>query len=298
MNLFNATVRTLLPLVPKAVVAYVARRYVAGETLAEVVETVRKLNSEGACATMDILGEEVFSEEVAESAVQQYLALIREVRESGIDSTISVKPTMLGLRISEELCRSNIERLFEEAGRHSVSVAIDMEDHTTTDATLRIFVEMAGRFAGAGCVLQACLQRTLADIDSLPEGANVRLVKGIYIEPKEIAYQSFRGVRENFLAALDKLITCGMYAGIATHDEYLVQESLKLIAKQGLSLEEYEFQVLLGVKPALRQSLVDNGHTVRVYVPYGPDWYAYSIRRLHENPAMAKHVLKALFVRG
>jgi proline dehydrogenase len=292
---FNRVLVTGLPAVPKVLVGRVASRYVAGETLDEAVRVVRSLNQQRAMATIDVLGEEVHEREKATAAVEEYLRVFDAVASEGIDANVSIKLTLLGLKIDEGFCRDNVARIAETATRYGNFVRIDMEDSTCTDATLRIYRELRDRYGNLGIVLQAYMRRTLADIDGLPDqGANVRLCKGIYVEPRRIAWKGYGTVRANFAAALEKLIARGIYVGIATHDEYLACVASALIDQYGLKPERYEFQMLLGVDEELRRILIDAGHRLRVYVPYGRDWYPYSMRRLRENPEVARHVLKAL----
>jgi len=294
MSMFNRLLVTGLPVVPKPLVGKVASRYVAGETLADAVRVVRNLNQQGAMATIDVLGEEVSEREKALAAVEEYLQVFDTIAAEGLDSNVSIKPTLLGLKIDESFCRDNIERIVAKAKEHGNFVRIDMEDNTTTDATLRIFHELYARYGNVGPVLQAYMRRTLSDIAALPEGSTVRLCKGIYVEPRTIAWKGFETVRANYVRALEKLIERGIYTGIATHDEYLTCRAVGLIDKHGLKREQYEFQMLLGVDEELRRILIAGGHRLRVYVPYGRDWYPYSMRRLRENPEVARHVLKAM----
>ncbi|HVG07993.1 MAG TPA: proline dehydrogenase family protein [Thermoanaerobaculia bacterium] len=294
MSTFNRLLVTGLPAVPKPLVGKVASRYVAGETLADAVRVVRNLNQQGAMGTIDILGEEVSEREKALAAVEEYLQVFDTIAAEGLDSNVSIKPTLLGLKIDESFCRDNIERIVVKAKEHSNYVRIDMEDNTTTDATLRIFHELYARYGNVGPVLQAYMRRTLSDIAALPEGSTVRICKGIYVELRTIAWKGFETVRANYVRALEKLIERGIYPGIATHDEYLTCRAVGLIDKHGLRREQYEFQMLLGVDEELRRILIAGGHRLRVYVPYGRDWYPYSMRRLRENPEVARHVLKAM----
>ena len=295
MSAFNRMLVTGLPLVPKPVVRRVSSRYVAGETLAEALRVIQDLNGQGAMATLDVLGEEVSERAMATAAVEEYLRALQEIDRLKIDSNISIKPTMLGLKIDEGFCHENIARLVETAKGYGNFVRIDMEDYTTTDATLRIYRDLQARFGNVGCVLQAYMRRTLSDIDGLPDpGANVRICKGIYVEPRRIAWKGFDTVRANYVQALEKLIARGVYVGIATHDEYLACAAVALIDKHGLKRDQYEFQMLLGVDEELRRILIEGGHRLRVYVPYGRDWYPYSMRRLRENPEVAGHVVKAM----
>lgn len=309
MAAINRLVVSTLPAVPKALVGKVASRYVAGETLADAVATIRRLNAEGSSATVDLLGEEVADRAAATAAVEEILEALAAIREHGLDCNVSVKPTQIGLEIDETFCRENCERLVTAAAADGNFVRLDMEDRTTTDATLRIYRHLYDRFGDAGrpgrsydparlhhtgVVLQAYMRRTLADIAALPaQGASVRLCKGIYVEPREVAWKDRETVRANYVAALEKLFAHGAYVGIATHDEYLVARAVALVDRLGLGREEYEFQMLLGVEDELRRILLAGGHRVRVYVPYGRDWYLYSMRRLRENPEVAGHVMKA-----
>lgn len=294
MSAFNRLLVTGLPMVPKPLVGRVASRYVAGETLADAVRVVRSLNQEGAMATLDVLGEEVKEREPAVAAVEEYLQVFDTIARERLDSNVSIKLTLLGLKIDEGFCRDNVERIVAKAKEHGNFVRIDMEDHTTTDATLRIYHELHARYGNVGVVLQAYMRRTLADIAALPkQGASVRICKGIYVEPRAIAWKGFETIQANYVRALEKLIENGVYPGIATHDEYLVNRAVGLVDKHGLRREQYEFQMLLGVDEELRRILIAGGHRLRVYVPYGRDWYPYSIRRLRENPEVARHVIRA-----
>lgn len=298
MGVFNRLVVTTLPFVPKPLVGLVAKRYVAGETLEAAFDTVRDLNARGAMATLDVLGEEVVEPARATAFTDQYVEVLAQIEQSGLDTNVSIKPTMLGLGIDEALCAGNIERIVAAAKKHGNFVRIDMEDASTTDATLAIYHDLQRRYGNVGCVLQAYMRRTLADIESLPrEGASVRLCKGIYIEPRSIAWKGFDTVRRNFVAALDKMIRQGVYAAIATHDEYLVCAATELLERHQVPKDRYEFQMLLGVEEPLRDILLAEGHRVRIYIPFGPDWYHYSIRRLRENPEVAGHVMRAFLRR-
>jgi proline dehydrogenase len=291
---FNRMLVTGLPAVPKPIVGRVASRYVAGEDLADAVRVVRSLNQQGAMATVDVLGEEVSEREKATAAVEEYLRVFETIDREKLDCNVSIKLTLLGLKIDEGFCRDNVARIVETAKRFGNFVRIDMEDHTTTDATIRIYRELHARFGNLGIVLQAYMRRTLRDIEELPKGASVRLCKGIYVEPRRVAWKGYDTVRHNYVQALDKLFTQGAYVGIATHDEYLTCAASALIDRHGLTRDQYEFQMLLGVDEELRRILIESGHRLRVYIPYGRDWYPYSIRRLRENPEVARHVLKAM----
>jgi len=295
MSVFNRLLVTTLPLVPKAIVGRVASRYVAGGTLDDAVTTVRSLNTQGAMATLDVLGEEVHERAKAEAAVAEYIRVFEAISAQKLDSNVSIKPTLLGLKIDEGFCRDCVEKVVATAREHGNFVRIDMEDRSTTDATLRIYKDLHARYGNVGVVLQAYMRRTLSDIEELPEqGASVRICKGIYVEPRTAAWKGYETVRANYVAALEKLIVRGVYAAIATHDEYLACRAVELVDKHRLPRDRYEFQMLHGVDDELRRILVAGGHRLRVYVPYGRDWYPYSMRRLRENPEVARHVLRAM----
>jgi proline dehydrogenase len=298
MSLFSRLLVATLPLVPKAIVGRVASRYVAGATLEDALAAIRKLNGEGAMATVDVLGEEVSERGKAEAAVEEYLRVLEAISSQGLDANVSIKLTLLGLKIDQGFCRDNVERIVSRAKALGNFVRIDMEDHTTTDATLAIYRELQPRWGNLGVVFQAYMRRTLKDIGELPaEAPNVRLCKGIYVEPRRIAWKGHETIRANFVAALEKLILRGVYPAIATHDEVLCCAAAALVDKHGLRRDQYELQMLLGVDEELRRVLIASGHRLRVYVPYGRDWYPYSIRRLRENPEVAGHVLRAMVAR-
>lgn len=297
-GLFSWLIRRGLPLVPKPIVGRVAMRYVAGETLDHALRAIEQLGREGALATMDLLGEEVRERPKALAAAAEYERMLDAIAERKVAANISVKLSALGLKIDERFCLENLDRIAAAAARHGNFVRVDMEDASTTDATLRIYRELQARHGNLGVVFQAYMRRTLADIGELPEsGANVRLCKGIYVEARAIAFKAHETVRLNFLQALEKLFERGVYTGIATHDDHLVCGALGLIHRHRVPRERYEFQMLLGVDPELRRILLGEGHRLRVYVPYGRDWYPYSTRRLRENPEVAKHVVRAFFGR-
>jgi len=295
MTLFDQLIRYGMPFVPKPIVGRVAQRYVAGEEVADAVNAIRELNAEGAMATVDVLGEEIHDPAKAEAAVVQYLGLLDTIDREKIDANVSIKPTMLGLKIDEEMCCDHIRSILKRAAELDNFVRIDMEDHTCTDGTLRIYRRLLSEVGHVGVVLQAYLNRTVADIgDLLPLSPNIRLCKGIYREPRTIAWQQYETVRANFIYALDKLLQGGAYVGIATHDAHLVWAGMAAVDRLGLDPAEYEFQMLLGVDPELRRIILDRGHRLRVYVPFGRDWYPYSMRRLRENPTVAHHVSRAM----
>jgi proline dehydrogenase len=297
MSLFDGLVKYGMPMVPKPIVGRVARRYVAGETLDDAVRTLREINREGGMGTVDVLGEEVHEKAKTAAAVEEYLRLLDRIEAEEIDANISIKPTMLGLKIDQKLCEENLATIVNRAAKTENFVRIDMEDHTCTDGTIQLYRRMQEDHGSrVGTVLQSYLRRTVADInDLLPLRPNIRICKGIYREPRKIAWKDFETIRANFVYAVEKLLEAGAYVGIATHDPYLVWAGMRTVDRLDLDRSQYEFQMLLGVDPELRRVILDSGHRLRVYVPYGRDWYPYSIRRLRENPTVARHVVKAMF---
>jgi proline dehydrogenase len=282
----------VLPAVPRPVVKKLSRRYIAGSTLVEACRVVSGLNEEGKMATIDVLGEEITGREEATALLVEYEDVFETIQREDLDSNISVKLTGLGLNLDHEFCRDNIAELVREAAKRGNFVRIDMEDSSTTTETLELYRELRGQgLDNVGVVLQAYMKRTLTDIAELADlRPNVRVCKGIYVEPADIAYQEFETVRLNFVEAVGALLDAGAYVAIATHDDWVIGEALTLIEERGLAPEEYEFQMLLGVRPELGDELVREGHRLRIYVPFGRQWYEYSLRRLQENPKIAGYI--------
>ena len=275
-------------------------RYIAGATLDDAVRCVEKLNGEGMLATIDVLGEEITHEDEARAITQAYRDVFEEIEHRRLDANVSVKLTALGLELSYDLCRENLVDVVLHAASYGNFVRIDMEDSSTTDETLRLYREL--RESGhdnVGVVLQARLRRTLGDVRSLADlRPNVRLCKGIYVEPPSLAFTDAEAVRASFVRSLDALLDAGAYVGVATHDEWLLGEALRRIEERGLDRGAYEFQMLLGVRESRAGELVAAGHRLRVYVPFGKHWYGYSLRRLQENPAMAGTIARATVARA
>ncbi|CAN5232082.1 proline dehydrogenase family protein [soil metagenome] len=292
MAIFDRAIVRLLPAVPRPVVQKLSGRYIAGPELRDARETVRRLNAEGKSATIDVLGEEISNEEDAAAIVRAYQDVFADIQRCGLDSGVSVKLTALGLKLDYDVCRANLQTVVEDAASRDNFVRIDMEDSSTTDDTLRMYRELrATGHDNVGVVLQAMLRRTQNDIDALADlKPSVRLCKGIYVEPPEVAYQDFDEVRASFVRALEELLDAGSHVGIATHDEWLVDEGRRLVTERGLGRSDYEFQMLLGVRPELGDELVRAGHRLRIYVPFGRHWYEYSLRRLQENPKIAGYI--------
>ena len=293
MGIIDRAIANSVPAIPRPVVRRIAGRYMAGERLGEAVDTIRNLNGEGCVATVDVLGESTACERDAAEKLDQYRQVLDALDEHDLASGISVKLTGLGLALDEGLCRRNLEEIVVYAGERGRFVRVDMEDSPYTAATLGLVLEMHERHQNTGAVIQAYMRRSLKDVVRLAEaGVSVRLCKGIYDEPREIAYKDFDTVRQNYVLLLEELLKGGAYVGIATHDEYLVWHGLRMIHQMSLSRDRYEFQMLLGVDEELRRILVNAGHKVRVYVPFGEDWYEYSTRRLKENPKIASYVAR------
>jgi proline dehydrogenase len=296
LKAFNQLVVRTLPLVPRPIVRRIASRYVAGETLEDALRVVRHLNAEGCMATLDVLGEDVTRREETEQTVVDYQRALAAIAERGLDSNISVKLTALGLKLDAAECRKQFARIIEAARSSGNFVRIDMEDSSVTEETIRIYTEFRERYEKVGLVLQAYLRRSAADARRVAAGrANVRVCKGIYVEPPEIAFQDREDIRGSYMEIVESLLSAGCYVGIATHDPALIERSVAAVRRLALPREAYEFQMLLGVAGDLRRRLVADGHRARVYVPYGEAWYAYSVRRLKENPSIAGHVLAGLF---
>ena len=294
MAFYDRAIVRLLPAVPRPVVKRLSSRYIAGEELADASRVVGELNAEGKLATVDVLGEEIVSRAEAEAITQAYLDVLEEIERAGLDANVSIKPTGLGLKLDLGLCRANLESVVRAAAGRNNFVRIDMEDASTTDDTLALYREL--REAGldnVGVVLQASLRRSLADVRALADlRPNVRICKGIYIEDESIQFRDFDAVRASFVQVLEELLAAECYVGIATHDEWLIAEGRRLAEGR-----PHEFQMLLGVRTHLGDELVRQGRSLRIYVPYGRHWYAYSLRRLQENPKIAGYVAADTFSR-
>jgi proline dehydrogenase len=291
---FDRVVAATLPLVPRPVVRHFADRYMAGETLEDAVAAVRRLNDRGVMATVDVLGEFIRVPEEAEATATAYERVLDAIAAERLDATVSVKLSALGIELEPAISDRTLGRVLACAERHGIFVRIDMEDSGLTDRTLRVYRNL--REAGhdsVGIVLQAYLRRTMDDVQALADlTPNVRVVKGIYVEPEEIAYRDPAAINGNFVRTVDRLIAGGSYVAIATHDRALIEEVLALLDRRLVSRESYEFQMLLGVAEDIRHRLVAAGHRMRVYVPFGDAWYAYSVRRLRENPSIAGYVAR------
>ncbi len=294
----NGALVRLLPALPRTVVRRVAARYIAGSHLEDAVAVVRHLNAQRKLATIDVLGEEIRDASAAAAIVQAYEDVFTEIERLHLRSNVSIKLTGLGLKLDYDLCRTNLERVVRHARERDSFVRIDMEDSSTTDDTLSLYRDLRSKgFDNVGVVLQASLRRTLGDVRSLADlQPSVRICKGIYVESAEIQFKDDEQVRASFVQALDELLANGSYVAVATHDEWVVDRALERVAQ--LSRREYEFQLLLGVRPELGDRLVADGHRVRIYVPFGEHWYEYSLRRLQENPSIAGAVARDTIARA
>jgi proline dehydrogenase len=293
MSLLDRLVVAGLPFVPRVLVQRFSRPYIAGPDIKDAIRVARELNQEGACATVDVLGEYVTTEEEAWAASRIYRDVLGGIAEGGLDANISIKLTQLGLKIGRDLCRKVVASLLDAARERGNFVRIDMEDSSCTTDTIELYLSLREEYDNVGLVVQACLRRSLADVAHLaPLGANFRLCKGIYIEPRRISWRDPEIIRSNFTLLLEEMLRQGCYVGIATHDERLVWEAQRLLHRLEVPNERFEFQMLLGVDTELRRILLDAGYKLRVYIPFGRHWYAYSVRRLKENPKIAGYVFK------
>jgi proline dehydrogenase len=303
--MINRLIVGLLQYMPKNLVWIFSKRYIAGEKLADAVKVTRKFNAMRIKATMDLLGEFLTRAEKVEYYKTEYIKLIEESVKQGLDNSFSVKPTMFGLLLDSEMCHRNIREVVAKAASHGRFIRIDMEDAQCTSMEIELYKRLLNEFPdNVGLVLQAYLKRTLDDLKDLAAfdkgrgKINIRLCKGIYNEPAELAFKNRDEINRNFLIDLEYMLSHNIYAAIATHDKKLIDGAYELIGMDHLDKDRYEFQMLYGVTPELRKSIVDKGFTMRVYVPYGKDWFNYSTRRLRENPSMIRHMIKALFIRG
>jgi proline dehydrogenase len=293
MNWFNNLIAQILPLVPKSLVKIVARQYIAGETLEQAIVKTLQLNRAGLGVTLDLLGEDPGSKADCTRALTVYEKTIETIHAKNLKAGISLKPSHMGLKLDRNFCLDNIRHLAQLAEQHHIFIRIDMEDASVCQETIDLFLNVHDQFDNVGLVIQAYLRRSLDDINLLiDQGANIRLCKGAYYwEKRQVAYKDPEIINDSYAFLLEKLLSRGCFVGIATHDERLVFQSLKLIDKLGVPKGAYEFQMLFGVEEELRQILLDKGHPVRVYLPFGKEWFAYSTRRIQENPKMVGYVL-------
>lgn len=296
MNSFNDLIVSIVQIMPKSLVKIFSSRYIAGDKLDDAVRVVKELNQKGIYATMDVLGEAITSKDEAIEAKKECIEVIETIEKEKLNSNLSIKPTQFGLQLDENFCYQQVEELVIKAKKRNNFIRIDMEDSSCTDKTFTLVKRLKEKYDNVGVVVQAYLKRSLNDVKELSSVVkNFRLCKGIYIEPPEIAFKDKQQIRDNYLDILKFMLENNIYVGIATHDDYLVNAAYKMIDDMKIPKDRYEFQMLLGVKENLRDKINNDGHKIRVYVPFGTHWYNYSIRRLKENPNVAGNVFKSIF---
>ncbi len=300
MRWFNRFVVWLMPVFPKSFIWLFSRRYIAGRALSDGIAKTKSLNTLGCCATMDVLGEDITTLNEATRARDECLQVLETIGAEKLDASLSLKLTQLGLRIDKEQCYRNVKEIVQRAKQLNNFVRIDMEDSTCTDDTLVIYRRVREEYDNVGAVIQAYLKRSRNDVRRLIDDgiAHLRICKGIYDESPEIAFKDKEEIRRSYMDLVRMMLVSGSYVCIATHDKVLVDRSLEVIKTDRIQESKYEFQMLLGVTENLRAELVSQGYRLRVYVPYGEQWYGYCTRRLKENPRVAGHIIKNLFVRG
>lgn len=295
--MLNTLIIKSLPLMPKPLVASVAKKYIAGSTLAQAVKVTKELEQKGAFATIDVLGEFVESKQQAEQEFRSSMAVLEAIKDHNLRAYLSIKPTSLGLGIDIDYGYNHIAQIVRKADSYGIFVRMDMENTPYTTDTLNVYKKLrAEGLSNCGVVLQAYLKRTQADIrDLAPYNPNIRLCKGIYVEAESVAFKNPEEIRKNYKECFYLLMESASKVGIATHDDILIDFAMAYINKHTIAKDHYEFQMLLGVRENKRDSIIAAGHSMRIYVPFGEDWYGYSIRRLKENPAVARNVIKAFF---
>jgi proline dehydrogenase len=303
--MFNKIIASILPYLPKKFIWLFSRSYISGETIEDAMRVSKDFNLKKIKVTLDVLGEFIKDLDEAEKNKQEYLDLIDVTYKNGVDGNFSVKPTFFGLLIDKNVCYTHMRDIVAKAATYNSFIRIDMEDSPCTSLEIELFRKLKTEFpANVGLVVQSYLKRTLNDIKGLTDlnsesaPLSFRLCKGIYIEPAEISYKKYEEINQHYLEDLEYMFQNKIHAGIATHDKPLVEGAYELIRKYKVPKHLYEFQMLYGVTPRLRESIVNEGHTMRVYVPFGKKWFGYSTRRLKENPKMASHIIKAIFVKG
>lgn len=303
--MFNKLIASTLPYMPQSLVWVFSKKYIAGKTLDSAIDISKELNKNGSMVTIDLLGEFITKLDEARSNKNEYLGIIDNVQKHKIDGNYSLKPTMFGLLLDEESCYRNIREIVKKAASYNNFVRIDMEDSQCVDMEIRLFRRLKEEFpSNVGLVLQAYLKRThqditdMLDLNSEKLPVNYRLCKGIYVESEKIAFKKYEEINQHYLEDLEYMFQKGIYPGIATHDFRLVEGAYQLIEKYNVPKDKFEFQMLYGVTPGLRQSIIDKGYRMRVYVPFGEKWFAYSTRRLKENPRMAQDIIKGIFIKG
>ena len=298
MHFLNKLVVSIVKLMPNSVVWLFSKRYIAGVNLEGAINLVKSLNEKGIYATVDVLGEAINNKEEALEDKSKCIEVIEAIKNYNLMANLSIKPTQMGLGLDEEFAFEQVKELVEKAKEMNNFLRIDMEDSPYTDSTIRLYKRLREKYSNVGIVIQSYLKRSFNDVVDLSKlNTNFRLCKGIYIEPAEIAFKDKQKIRDNYIKILKEMFKEGAYVGIATHDEYLINESYRLIKEMNIPKDKFEFQMLLGVREDLRDKINNDGYKIRIYVPFGKDWYKYSIRRLQENPEIAGHIFKNIFVR-
>lgn len=294
----------MIPFFPKKFIWLFSRKYIAGEKLGDAFRVIKELNKQHILSTIDILGESVTSREQALEYQKCYIETIALIAKAQINSTFSLKPTMFGLLWDEDFCYRCIRDIVKTAHQYRYFVRIDMEDSNCTSKEILLYEQLHREFHdNVGIVFQSCLKRTYSDLQYIKSittnefPPNIRLCKGIYRETPEIAFQKKHEIRDSFIQCLEYILANNMYAAIATHDKILIQKSIHLQQQYNRTTNDFEFQMLLGVTPRLRSKLVNEGYPMRVYVPYGEQWFQYSARRLQENPHMVRDIIMGMFIR-
>ena len=300
MHSINQLMLSAFRRVPKRLVKPIAMRYIAGEGLEDAVRVVRGLNARGMMATIDVLGEDVSAREESEQAREACARVLKTVQEERLNANLSIKLTQFGLKIDETLGYENVNKILQIAQDRRNFVRIDMEDSSITGSTLDLYERLRSEgFDNVGVVIQAYLRRSEEDVRKLIRvRANVRIVKGIYVEPETIAFKDREEIRRNYLKLLRMLLEARCFLAIATHDEFLVKGAFQFIREMDLPQSAYEFQMLYGVRAKLRDQILAKGRRMRIYVPFGTHWYSYSMRRFQENPQMVRYLLQALLVKN
>lgn len=300
--MINTIIANMMPFMPKSLVGLFAKRYVAGKLPDDAFRLTRELNAIGAVGTIDLLGEFNESKEKARLTVDTYKGVVDTIVEQKLGTNISIKPTAFGALVNMDFCTENLTEVIKYAYERNIFVRIDMENHPYTDYTIDLYLELNRQMPGScGTVLQSYMKRNLSDIEKITtsiDRGNIRLCKGIYREPADVAFHDRKRVQQNYLESLDLLFSRKAYVGIATHDDVLVDGAYELIKKHNLGKDDYEFQMLLGVRSELRKRLLADGHRLRIYTPFGEDWLPYSIRRLKENPAIVGSAIKGFLTGG
>jgi proline dehydrogenase len=303
--MFNRFIASILPYFPKKFIWIFSRPYISGETIEDAIRVSKEFNNKHIMVTLDVLGEFIKTLEEAETNKKEYLSLLEVSFRNGLDTNVSLKPTSFGLLIDKEICLNHIREIVARAASYNGFIRIDMEDSPCTDLEIELFRKLKGEYPrSVGLVLQAYLKRTFQDITNLLDlnssevPLSFRLCKGIYVEPESIAFKKYEEINQHFLEDLEYIFRNKIHVGIATHDKALVEGAYKLIDKYKVPKTMYEFQMLYGVTPNLRDRIVSAGHNMRVYIPFGKQWFGYSTRRLKENPKMASHIIKAIFYKG